>query len=388
VYGPQGLIAARKDSIWYYVQKDHLGSIRLVFDTTAAVANSYYDYDVYGKLRRSTENVQTRYRFTGQELDLMSGLYNFRARQYDGDIGIFYAADPANASTSPYGYVSGNPVSRIDPTGMVDWTTSVSNQMTESWWSRPHWIGPYPGSFMDGNDFNGDYGPESGDLISFQLLGTRNPITRQIYNGLPKSTGWGGYYGDNVVPGPGGYWYQEEIVKGEKKGEKRYAWFFTNPITQSIWNKYPTAELAVQVEGGRLNARSIAADREAGTYLDQNSDGSFSLGGYAEQNVVWGGRDNVHRPIPSDALMGFHTHGAWSPDYINPRTGEDGNENFSLAYDLMTANFVGRKECLMTPHGSVVFFDPSRPYESQISCVSYQWDYWWMYSFYASLLSK
>jgi RHS repeat-associated protein len=137
VYGPQGLIAARKDSIWYYVQKDHLGSIRLVFDTTAAVANSYYDYDVYGKLRRSTENVQTRYRFTGQELDLMSGLYNFRARQYDGDIGIFYAADPTNSSFSPYGYVSGNPVSRVDPTGMVDWTTSVSNQMTQNYWNRP-----------------------------------------------------------------------------------------------------------------------------------------------------------------------------------------------------------------------------------------------------------
>jgi RHS repeat-associated protein len=92
-----------------------------VFDTTAYVANSYYDYDVYGKLRRSTENVQTRYRFTGQELDLMSGLYNFRARQYDGDAGIFYAADPANSSFSPYGYVSGNPVSRVDPTGMVDY---------------------------------------------------------------------------------------------------------------------------------------------------------------------------------------------------------------------------------------------------------------------------
>jgi hypothetical protein len=50
----------------------------------------------------------------------MSGLYNFRARQYDGDAGIFYAADPASSSFSPYGYVSGNPVSRVDPTGMVD----------------------------------------------------------------------------------------------------------------------------------------------------------------------------------------------------------------------------------------------------------------------------
>jgi RHS repeat-associated protein len=113
------------------VKRDILKSAQIGFNLTQSVSRAFprgacprqvkpwERDDVYGKLWRSSNNVQVAYRFTGQELDLMSGLYNFRARQYDGDIGIFYAADPANASTSPYGYVSGNPVSRIDPTGMI-----------------------------------------------------------------------------------------------------------------------------------------------------------------------------------------------------------------------------------------------------------------------------
>jgi RHS repeat-associated protein len=47
-------------------------------------------------------------------------LHNFRARNYDDSIGMFYATDPAGSTTSPYGYARQNPVSFIDPTGMVD----------------------------------------------------------------------------------------------------------------------------------------------------------------------------------------------------------------------------------------------------------------------------
>ena len=85
----------------------------------------------------NTINTDVPYHFTSQEFDAESGLNNFRARMFDSDLGMFYAADPANSSSSPYGYVSGNPVSRVDPTGMVDWTTSVSNQMTQNYWNRP-----------------------------------------------------------------------------------------------------------------------------------------------------------------------------------------------------------------------------------------------------------
>jgi RHS repeat-associated protein len=90
---------------------------------------SYYNYDVYGKLGRSTVNVNIPYRFTGQEFacpaTLFCGnfdmnLHNFRARMYDDSIAMFYAVDPAHSTFSPFGYALQNPVSFVDPTGRVD----------------------------------------------------------------------------------------------------------------------------------------------------------------------------------------------------------------------------------------------------------------------------
>ncbi|MCL5035150.1 MAG: DUF6443 domain-containing protein, partial [Bacteroidetes bacterium] len=47
VYGPTGLIAMRLYTSWYYVHKDHLGSVRLLANSSGSEV-SYYDYDVYG----------------------------------------------------------------------------------------------------------------------------------------------------------------------------------------------------------------------------------------------------------------------------------------------------------------------------------------------------
>lgn len=118
IYGPTGLIAMYLNpaSSYYYVHKDHLGSVRLLANGSGQM-QSYYDYDVYGTLCRSSITTDISYRFTGQDYDMLSQLYNYKARLYDSGPGIFYAADPAHSTTSPYGYVGGNPVSFVDPTG-------------------------------------------------------------------------------------------------------------------------------------------------------------------------------------------------------------------------------------------------------------------------------
>ena len=46
-----------------------------------------------------------------------SSLWNFRARGYDSEIGLFHAVDPSGQGWSPMGYVLGNPISFVDPTG-------------------------------------------------------------------------------------------------------------------------------------------------------------------------------------------------------------------------------------------------------------------------------
>jgi RHS repeat-associated protein len=62
-------------------------------------------------------------RFTGELFDTVTGLYHFRARQYDPTAGRFLQTDPiAPSSFDPYVasyvYVNNRPSLFVDPTGM------------------------------------------------------------------------------------------------------------------------------------------------------------------------------------------------------------------------------------------------------------------------------
>ena len=55
-------------------------------------------------------------------------LYYFRARFYDSAMGRFISEDPKGfaAGVNFYGYVSSNPIGRVDPYGL-DWLDNLSN---------------------------------------------------------------------------------------------------------------------------------------------------------------------------------------------------------------------------------------------------------------------
>jgi RHS repeat-associated protein len=116
VYGPTGILGVRRGSSWYFVQKDHLGSTRVMTDVNGGLT-ARYDYDSYGEVASAYENVDLKYKFTGHEFETEAGFWNFRARMYDSKIGLFYSGDPAHQTNSPYGYAGGNPVSRVDRDG-------------------------------------------------------------------------------------------------------------------------------------------------------------------------------------------------------------------------------------------------------------------------------
>jgi RHS repeat-associated protein len=117
VYGPQGLVAFFCEGQRYAVIKDHLGSVRLVQDSQG-LAVAQFTYDSFGRLVGSVGNTGLlRYRYTGQEWDEETGLYNYRARFYSPLTGTFYAVDPKNETASPYLYTSNDPFDYTDPTG-------------------------------------------------------------------------------------------------------------------------------------------------------------------------------------------------------------------------------------------------------------------------------
>ena len=122
IFGVGGLIAFVIDSKVYTILKDHLGSTRVVVDEGGTVVAAF-DYlpfgDLMGTAYGNPEIIS--YRYTGQEFDGELGLYNYRARFYDPQLGRFYAIDPAGQYASPYLYVGNNPINLFDPTGMFSW---------------------------------------------------------------------------------------------------------------------------------------------------------------------------------------------------------------------------------------------------------------------------
>jgi len=146
VYGPGGLPLERitattgrrpqrrsPASILYY-HHDQLGSTRLLTDARGTVAATY-TYDPYGKLTARTGSVQNPFGYAGAYTDTESGLSYLRARYYDPTTAQFLTLDPMVAATrSPYAYVAGNPLNRMDPTGLDGeqaWCSSL-DRMTDA----------------------------------------------------------------------------------------------------------------------------------------------------------------------------------------------------------------------------------------------------------------
>jgi RHS repeat-associated protein len=76
-------------------------------------------YKPFGITTASGSN-PNRFRFTGREWDQETGLYYYRARYYDAQIGRFISEDPVRFRGGPnfYDYVNSEPTDLIDPSGL------------------------------------------------------------------------------------------------------------------------------------------------------------------------------------------------------------------------------------------------------------------------------
>jgi RHS repeat-associated protein len=101
---------------------DHLGSSVVELDQQARLI-SYEEYHPYGSTAyeavASLAQTPKRYRYTGRERDPETGLSYHGARYYASWLGRWTSTDPAGLadSMSPYVYVGGNPLRRVDPGG-------------------------------------------------------------------------------------------------------------------------------------------------------------------------------------------------------------------------------------------------------------------------------
>jgi RHS repeat-associated protein len=102
--------------------KDHLGSSVAITDNTGADLEAT-EYMPFGVQRSHSGTNASDYKYTDQELDNESGLYNYDARLYDPIIGRFISPDtviqsPYNPQTlNRYSYCVNNPMKYTDPSG-------------------------------------------------------------------------------------------------------------------------------------------------------------------------------------------------------------------------------------------------------------------------------
>jgi RHS repeat-associated protein/uncharacterized repeat protein (TIGR01451 family) len=114
------LVAQTAGSASTFPLTDALGSIRAVTDTSGAVVSTTRR-DAFGAPRAASGSPST-FGYTGQQTD-PTGLINLRARMYEPGTGRFLSADtaqpngPGTQGLNLFGYVSGNPVSHVDPSG-------------------------------------------------------------------------------------------------------------------------------------------------------------------------------------------------------------------------------------------------------------------------------
>jgi RHS repeat-associated protein len=122
----EGIIKKAANFEYDYYLKDHLGSTRVVFNSTTGrkQTNEYYPF---GMLYTPRTVATSKYLYNGKEIqdDVLSGTaldwYDYGARFYDPQIGRWHSIDPASeiyTSYSPYNYALNNPVSNTDPNGM------------------------------------------------------------------------------------------------------------------------------------------------------------------------------------------------------------------------------------------------------------------------------
>jgi len=107
----------------YFYHKDHLGSSSVMTDFPAGATIETTEYLPFGHERDHSGTEVTDYKFTDQEKDTETGLYNYDARMYDPVIARFISADSIipdiydPQSLNRYCYVRNNPLKYTDPSG-------------------------------------------------------------------------------------------------------------------------------------------------------------------------------------------------------------------------------------------------------------------------------
>lgn len=144
-------IAVIKQGNVYYIHTDHLSTPRVVSDQSKAVIWKWTETDPFGAVAANDDpdgdgkRFGFNLRFPGQYYDSETGLHYNYFRYYDPSTGRYITSDPIGleGGLNTYGYVGGDPINAIDPTGLVK---------LYGGWCGPSWTGGYRKSYNELDD--------------------------------------------------------------------------------------------------------------------------------------------------------------------------------------------------------------------------------------------
>jgi RHS repeat-associated protein len=114
----------------YRLVTDPLGSVRLVVRVSDGQVQQRLDYSAFGRVLFDSNPGFQPFGYAGGLYEPQTGLIRFGARDYDPEVGRWTAKDPIGFSggdTNLYGYVVGDPVNLVDPSGTTSWWIQLAD---------------------------------------------------------------------------------------------------------------------------------------------------------------------------------------------------------------------------------------------------------------------
>ncbi len=140
---PGGGTLLHQPGNYYFQHKDWLGNARISSNLGTAIIDdrAFAPYgEMYDNFGSTNANELI---FTGDTQDVVAGIYNTPNREYHGPAqGRWISPDPAGAGWNPYAYVSNNPLSFTDPSGLCGYCEERT----------PHYL------IMEARDLSGECG--------------------------------------------------------------------------------------------------------------------------------------------------------------------------------------------------------------------------------------
>ncbi len=153
----------------FRILSDHLGSPRLIVNTSSGGVVEEIDYDEFGHVTNDTSPGLTPFGFAGGLYDKDTGLVRFGVRDYDASVGRWTSKDPLRfdgGQANLYVYVGNDPINGLDPSGQVDpitlwywWQDIVDQHLNRNRYNfcPAHPPSSTPSSCDDGRDWEQDW---------------------------------------------------------------------------------------------------------------------------------------------------------------------------------------------------------------------------------------